>query len=81
METVTLRDMVESDLPVLYEHQRDPLAVEMAAFPPKEKNKFMHLWQKAMEDESTIKKTIVAGGEIAGYVVCWKKEDRSETST
>jgi hypothetical protein len=29
-----LREVVEADLPALYEHQRDPEAAAMAAFPP-----------------------------------------------
>ena len=30
---VVLRELVDSDLPIFFEHQRDPEAVRMAAFP------------------------------------------------
>jgi hypothetical protein len=30
-----LREVVEADLPVFYEHQRDREAAAMAAFPPR----------------------------------------------
>lgn len=31
---VRLRDVVEADLPIYFEHQRDPTAVEMPPSPP-----------------------------------------------
>jgi hypothetical protein len=33
---VHLREVAESDLPIFFEHQRDPLAVHMAAFTAKD---------------------------------------------
>jgi hypothetical protein len=31
---VMLRDTLDEDLPILFEHPRDPVANAMAAFPP-----------------------------------------------
>ncbi len=33
MSDITLRDVIESDLPILFEQQLDPEATEMADFP------------------------------------------------
>jgi hypothetical protein len=33
---VVLRDVVDSDLPIFFEHQRDPEAGRMAAFPSRD---------------------------------------------
>jgi hypothetical protein len=35
---VRLRGVTEDDLPIFFEHQRDPVAKRMAAFPPRERD-------------------------------------------
>jgi hypothetical protein len=42
-----LREVVEADLPVFYEHQRDREAAAMAAFPARERDAFMAHWAKS----------------------------------
>jgi|CXWL01.1.fsa_nt_gi RimJ/RimL family protein N-acetyltransferase len=68
-DEVVLRDAVESDLPIFFEHQRDPEASRMAAFPPRERDAFMAHWGNILKDETVIKKAIVLNGELAGNVV------------
>ena len=41
---VGLRDVREADLPIFYEHQRDPDAVRMADFPSREWDPFLAHW-------------------------------------
>ncbi len=48
---VQLRDVAEGDLPVFFEHQRDPVANRMAGFPPRDRDAFVAHWAKILADE------------------------------
>ena len=63
-----LREVLQTDLPVFYAHQRDPLACEMAAFKPREEQAFFTHWKTKVLVPSTHVRTIVHDGQIAGYV-------------
>lgn len=76
--TITLRPVTESDLPIFYEQQLDPVATEMAAFPARAREPFMAHWQKIMADESNILRTVLFDGQIAGNVVSFTYFDRRE---
>jgi RimJ/RimL family protein N-acetyltransferase len=69
-----LREVVEADLPVFYEHQRDPEAAAMAAFPPRDFDAFMARWAKTLADESALTWTVVSDGEVAGNIGCWEAD-------
>jgi RimJ/RimL family protein N-acetyltransferase len=71
-----LREVVEEDIPVFFEHQNDPEAIEMAAFPPREWEPFRAHWGRIMQDETLVAKTIVSGGQVAGNAVSWPRDDR-----
>jgi RimJ/RimL family protein N-acetyltransferase len=77
---VELRDVVESDLPVFFEHQREPEANEMAAFPPRERDAFMAHWKNILlqDERQAIRKTVVVDGRVAGNVVSWEQDGRRE---
>ena len=47
---VTIRPVREDDLPILFEHQRDPEANAMAAFPARDREAFMEHWTKILSD-------------------------------
>ena len=68
-----LRDVIEDDLPVFFEQQRDPEAVEMAAFPAREREPFFEHWHRIMADDACIVKTIVSDGEVAGNVLSFER--------
>ena len=70
--TIILRDVIESDLPILYEQQLDPEATAMAAFPSRDHDAFMAHWAKIMVYEKSIIKTILRDGQIAGYILSWE---------
>ena len=72
IDTVLLRDVTKSDLPLFFEHQLDPDATEMAAFPARDKGTFMSHWAKIMADDSVILKTILFDGQVAGNSVCFE---------
>ena len=71
---VGLRPVVESDLPLFYEHQLDPEATHMAAFTARDRDAFMAHWRKILADEATIVRTILVEGEVAGNVVSWEDD-------
>lgn len=75
---VIIRDVVESDLPIFYEQQLDPEATAMAAFPARERERFMAHWTKILATESGIHKTVLFNGQVAGNIVCWEQDGERE---
>lgn len=66
---VLLRDVAADDLPIFFEHQRDPVATELAAVPPRDWDAFDAHWNKILRDETVITQTVVFLGHVAGNVV------------
>jgi RimJ/RimL family protein N-acetyltransferase len=75
---VLLRDVEESDLPVFFEHQLDPEATRMAGFPARDRGSFMAHWNRILEVESVVKKTILFEGEVAGNIVSFLNSGERE---
>ena len=75
---VRLRDVTEDDLPIFFEHQRDPVANRMADFPPRECDAFMSHWGSILRDASVVVRTIELDGDVAGNVVLFGFEGRRE---
>jgi RimJ/RimL family protein N-acetyltransferase len=73
---VVLREVLDSDLPIFFEHQRDPEAVRMAAFPSRDHDAFMTHWAKIRREGSNIIRTIVCNGQVAGSIGSWIAEER-----
>ncbi len=76
--SVVLREALESDLPDFFEDQRDPVALRMAGFVPRDREAFLAHWAKIMADDSVVKRTILLDGEIAGNIVCYESSRRRE---
>lgn len=72
IDSVSLRDVIESDLPIFFEQQLDPDANVMAAFTssrdPADRDAFMAHWTRILGDESNINKTILFEGCVAGNI-------------
>jgi RimJ/RimL family protein N-acetyltransferase len=75
---IVLRDVMEGDLPILFEHQRDPEAVRMAAFASRDHEAFMAHWTKILGDATVTKKTILVGGNVAGNLLSWERSGERE---
>ncbi|RPJ12911.1 MAG: N-acetyltransferase [Actinobacteria bacterium] len=75
---VRLRGVGEDDLPVFFEHQRDPEANRMAAFPPRDRDAFMAHWTTILRDASVVVRAVLLDGEVAGNVVAFDYEGRRE---
>jgi RimJ/RimL family protein N-acetyltransferase len=73
---VLLREVVESDLPIFFEHQRDSEAARMAAFPSRDQDAFTTHWAKLRREPSNIIRTIICDGQVAGNIGSWMAEKR-----
>lgn len=72
--TVRLRNVEDRDLEVFFIHQADPQAVEMAAFPARDKDQFAAHWAKVRADDALVARTIVADGMVAGNIGSWQDD-------
>ena len=71
---VRLRSVEDPDIEVFFVHQADPQAVEMAAFPARDKDQFAAHWAKIRGDDSLVTRTIVADGMVAGNIGSWPED-------
>ena len=71
---VRLRKVEDRDLDVFFDHQADPQAVEMAAFPARDKDQFDAHWVKVRADDTNVLRTIVADGLVAGNIGSWQQD-------
>ena len=74
MGGLELREVEPDDLPVLFENQADPISVEMADLPSRDREAFDEHWAKVLADPDVIVRTIVVDGEVAGAVQSWSKD-------
>lgn len=66
-----LREMTETDLPLLFEWERNPEANYMAAFTakdPSDRAAYMAKWTRLLSDDTIIKKTILVDGRVVGTI-------------
>ncbi len=73
-DRITLREVEPSDLETFYAQQLDPEAIRMAAFvgkDRKDKAVFDAHWNKILSSSLNTNRTIVAGGQVAGYIACF----------
>jgi len=75
---ITLRDVLEEDFPILFEHQNDPVAHEMAAFKPREWDAFVEHWAKILENQAVTKKVILLGDEVVGDILRFERSGLEE---
>lgn len=77
-DRVTLRPVEPADLPVLFEHQRDPAGVAMAGAGGRDREAFDEHWRRILADDGVLIRTIVVDGEVAGHVLSFEREERRE---
>ena len=76
--TIQLRDVEPADLPLFFEHQRDPEAVAMVAFKSRYRTAFDEHVAKILANETGRKKTIVVDGQVAGHLVSFVRDEKRE---
>lgn len=78
-----LREVEASDLETFFEQQLDPEAIRMAAFifrDPKDKVAFDAHWEKILNSSQITQRTIVADGQVAGYIGCFPQGENMEVT-
>jgi RimJ/RimL family protein N-acetyltransferase len=80
---VELRDIVDADMDVIFEFERDPEAVRMAAFTrqdPDDRDAFDKHWQRILADPLVINRAIEADGELVGTIASYVMEGDREVT-
>lgn len=72
--TVRLRVVQDSDLDALFDHQDDPGAAEMAAFPSRTREQFDAHWAKLRANDAVVTRTILADDTVAGNIGGWQDD-------
>ncbi len=75
---VTLRPILQADLRVFYEHQAEPEATMMAAFPARDETAHFDHWHKVLARPDVFNRTVLYGEEVAGNIVSWVEEGTRE---
>ncbi|MCB0274953.1 MAG: GNAT family N-acetyltransferase [Calditrichaeota bacterium] len=73
-----LRNVEDGDLPIFFEHQRDPESLAMAAFKSRERTAFFDHWAKIRRNKIGLLKTIVYEGEVAGNIASFMMDGHRE---
>jgi RimJ/RimL family protein N-acetyltransferase len=77
-DNINVRQLYESDLPIIYQHQLDPEACRVAAFPSRNWDAFIMHYTKIMADPSNRLRTILLDGQVVGsigsYIIEGKRE-------
>lgn len=73
---VSLRNVTDDDVAIFFEHQSDPVAMEMAAIPSRNREDHLAHWEKTRSDESITMRTIRFDGDVAGHIVTWEEDGR-----
>jgi RimJ/RimL family protein N-acetyltransferase len=71
---VRLRRIADADLGVLYEHQRDPVAVAMAGSPTRDRRAFEVHWRGILSDPGKVVRIVDVENQNAGYVVGFRQD-------
>ena len=80
---IELRDVTEDDLDVIFSHQQDAEAVQMAAFTstdPSNRADFDAHWEWMRSSDRHDMRTILVDGEAAGHVGSWLDKGKREVT-
>jgi RimJ/RimL family protein N-acetyltransferase len=78
-----LRNVVDDDLPIFFEHQLDQEANTMAAFTAKDptnQEAFMAHWHRILTDKTVIIQTILFHEQVAGSVSSYEEDGKPEVT-
>src|SRR5262245_33887378 len=71
---LTLRELRDDDLPLLYEQWADPVAVHMAAFTAPdhmERDAFERRWSRLRADDTVLALVVVVDDDVVGTIGSW----------
>ena len=81
--TIFIRNVLDSDLPIFFEQQLDPDANYMAAFTskdPTDREAFDKHWGRILTNKTGAIQTILYQGQVAGSVLKYEDEGHPEVS-
>ena len=74
-DDIQLRDIEPTDLPIFYEHQLDPDATRMAAFPARDRAAFDAHWAtNVLGNPAAVNQTVLVNGQVAGNIGSWPQD-------
>jgi RimJ/RimL family protein N-acetyltransferase len=71
---VELRPVRQDDLPILFEHQADPVAAAVASFPSRDREAFDAHWARLLHQADNVVRTIELNGRTVGNIGSWEQE-------
>jgi RimJ/RimL family protein N-acetyltransferase len=74
--SVLLREVLDSDLPVFFEQQKDSESNEMAGLATRESQAFDEHWEKIRADGTIYLRAVIYRELVAGHVVSWKVQGK-----
>jgi RimJ/RimL family protein N-acetyltransferase len=83
MSDVTLREVVNDDIPLFHAHQLDPVAIHMAAFTPPDpadRGAFAQRWARQLADPDIVARTVLADGVVVGHVASYLDSGHTEVT-
>ncbi len=75
---VTLRPVMDSDLPIFFKQQNDPPAHEMAASQLRDRDAFMEHWKRNLANPSITILTVLQDNNVAGNILSFDMEGKRE---
>ncbi len=80
---MVLREVVDDDVAIFFEHQRDAAASRMAAFMPKappEREAFFARWARMLRRPDVLVRTIARGADVVGHVATFLRDGELEVT-
>lgn len=77
-ERVRLRHVRSDDVDIFYEQQLDDEATAMAAFPARDREAHFAHWNKILNVDSNVTRTVEADGKVVGNIGSWVQDGERE---
>ena len=76
--SVSLRPVIESDLEAMFVHQSDPIANQLAQFPPRDREAFFKHWhQNILGQVNVLPRAILVDGKFVGNIGHWQSDGQA----
>lgn len=75
---ITLRPVVDSDLPIFFEQQNDPVANELAASAARNRDTFFWHWERIRVADSVLIRTVLYDNQVAGHILSFDMNGKRE---
>lgn len=82
-QNIQLRPVIDADLDIFFEQERDPQANQMAAFTspdPSNRAAFDAHWARIRADPHIRPRTILLDGQVAGQIACFERDGLPEVT-